>query len=82
MNAEVVKSKLVFHFHSSTHTATGAKGNSAADACSPGTFGEQSVQADGSTYTYPVTTTDPLYFMCLPHCSLGMVMVVNPSVDV
>ncbi|KZV81406.1 hypothetical protein EXIGLDRAFT_755596 [Exidia glandulosa HHB12029] len=35
---------------------------------------------DGATtFDVKVNNTDPIYIYCLPHCALGMVMIINPK---
>ncbi|KAH7102096.1 hypothetical protein BKA62DRAFT_154811 [Auriculariales sp. MPI-PUGE-AT-0066] len=40
--------------------------------------GIKTVGTDGETVSFNVTGTDPVWFYCQPHCTLGMVFAINP----
>ncbi|PWN89131.1 hypothetical protein FA10DRAFT_267726 [Acaromyces ingoldii] len=69
---------VVFQFHASIHNVVQSAGSDAAGACQRGAFGT-AIMMDGTSYTLPINSTDPVYIHCGPHCqSEGMVMVINP----
>ncbi|KZV84911.1 hypothetical protein EXIGLDRAFT_841822 [Exidia glandulosa HHB12029] len=43
--------------------------------CKPAGF----TNGGASTYSVTLNNTDPVYVYCGPHCTLGMVMIINPK---
>ncbi len=74
-----VGDNIIFQFRAPTHSVTQATAKLAGPCTSgPGGF-DSGISAAGVNYTVPVTTADSVYVFCTPHCSAGMVMIINPG---
>lgn len=60
----------MFQFHASIHNVVQSAGSDAAGACQRGAFGT-AIMMDGTSYTLPINSTDPVYIHCGPHCQVS-----------
>lgn len=65
---------IMFNIVDPIHTVT--QGASLDTACTQAGF---SSNLGDSSFQITVNSTDPIYIFCSPHCTFGMVMIINPA---